>query len=103
MGGKDLRYILFVGFSLVDRAENSSKSPLFVGEMGANGSLEGGLAGVGAHGSLMVAGGDGGLADEAGPRTAQGSLPQTPVQDKYKYVLSNGKTNSNLHKVCFSK
>lgn len=32
-------YLLLVGFSLVDRAENSSKSPLFASEIGANGSF----------------------------------------------------------------
>lgn len=67
---------LLAGLSLVDRAENSSTSPLFVGEMGAKGSLAGGLVGTGSQGSLASAELEG--AGELELSTAQGSLPQIP-------------------------
>lgn len=68
--------LLLAGLSLVDRAENSSTSPLFVGEMGAKGSLAGGLVGTGSQGSLASAELEG--AGELELSTAQGSLPQIP-------------------------
>lgn len=61
----------------MERAENSSTSPLFVGESGAKGSLDG-LEATGSQGSLPVAGGVTDLLGAPPLSTAQGSLPHIP-------------------------
>lgn len=70
---------LLAGLSLIDKAENSSTSPLFVGEIGAKGSLVCGFAGTGSQGSLVpTTGGVELLAGGMMPSTAQGSFPHIP-------------------------
>lgn len=63
-------HLLLAGFSLEDKAENSSMSLLSVGVRGEKGSL------VGA--GLLSTGSQGSLAGGTLPSTAQGSLPQMP-------------------------